>query len=101
MWSNLPDDEGSTVTIYWSLQWANSLDQSGLHVRLWQGYASAAGEDLMAAEKPVELDGHDFDFVYNENDKWMWKHRNTERNYDTGQLAAFCIGLLLDHIASR
>ena len=101
MWSNLPNDEGSSVTIYWSLQWGNSLEQSGLRVRLWQGYASAAGEDLTRFEEPAELEKHDFDFVYTETDKWMWQHRDTKREYDTGQLAAFCIGLLLDHITSQ
>jgi hypothetical protein len=101
LWSNLPDDEGSTVTIYWSLQWGNSLDQSGLRVRLWRGYASAAGEDLAPREEPVELENHDFDFVYTETDKWMWQHRHTKREYDTGQLSSFCIGLLFDHITAQ
>ena len=98
LWSDQPDGEGSTVTIRWSQQWGNVLDQSGLHVRLWQGYASAAGEDLMTFEKPVELQEHEFDFVYAESGNWMWQCRDTQRYYDTGQLASFCIGLLLDHI---
>ncbi len=101
MWSNLPDNEGSTVTVYWSLQWGNSLEQSGLRVRLWQGYASAGGEVLTRSEEPVELEKHDFDFVYTENDKWMWRHRHTKREYDTGQLSSFCIGLLFDHITGQ
>jgi hypothetical protein len=38
--------------------------------------------------------------VYSEAGKWMWEHRDTKRDYDTGQLASHCIGLLLDHIAA-
>jgi hypothetical protein len=101
MWSDLPDGEGSTVTVRWSVQWGNSLDHSRLRVRLWQGYAPAAGEDLMTFEEPVELQSHEIDFVYAESGSWMWQHRDTKRTYDTGQLAAFCIGLLLDHITSQ
>jgi hypothetical protein len=100
MWSNLPEGEGSTVTFYWSMQWANSLDQSGLSVRLWQGYAPAAGEGVIAFDEPVEIQEDRFDFVYSEAGKWMWEHRDTKRDYDTGQLASHCIGLLLDHIAA-
>lgn len=101
MWTSQPDGEGSTVTIRWQLQWGNVLDHSGLHVRLWKGYASAAGEDLVTFVEPVELAGHAFDFVYTESEKWMWQHRDTSRTYDTTELASFCVGLLLDHITGN
>lgn len=98
IWSSSPDREGTTVTIYWSRQWANTLNQSGLRVRLSRGYAPAAGEDLMALEKPVELEEHEFDFEWGKAGRWVWQHRPTGRGYDTAQLAAFCMGLLIDRI---
>lgn len=101
MWSSSPDREGTTVTLYWSQQWSNVLEHSGLHVRLWRGFAPAAGEDLVAFEKPGELESHEFDFEYGESGRWVWQHRHTHQVYDTAQLAAFCIGLLLDHITGR
>jgi len=101
IYSRAPDGEGTTVTLYWSQQWANTLDQSGLRVRLFEGYAPAAGEDIIAFEDPREIDEHEFDFEYGESGQWIWKHRGTGRYYDTAGLAAFCIGLLLDHITTR
>jgi len=61
-WGQSPEARGTTVTFYWSQSWANVLDQSGLHVRLWRGFASAAGEGLIAFEKPRELEQHEFGF---------------------------------------
>ena len=40
---------------------------------------------------------HEFDFELSESGRWTWQHRDTKRYYDTAELAAFCIGLLVDH----
>jgi hypothetical protein len=99
IWSQSPGREGTTVTLYWSQQWANTLDHSGLHIRLWRGYASAAGENIMASEQATELAHHEFDFDFAESARWLWRQRHTDKVLDTSQLAAFCVGLLLDRIA--
>lgn len=101
IWSSSPNHEGSTVTLYWSQQWANVLSQSGLRVRLWKGYAPAGGEDLATWEDPEELEEHQFDFEYNVSRQWVWQHRDTGRVYGTQQLAAFCLGLLLDRVTAQ
>ncbi len=100
-WTQSPDREGTTVTLYWSQQWANVLDQSGLRVRLWRGFASAAEERIVHFEEPRELESHEFDFEYGESGQWIWQHRGTSRYYDTTQLATFCIGLLVDRIIKQ
>jgi len=97
IWTKSPNREGTTVTLYWSLSWANVLNQSGLRVRLFEGYAPTAGEDIIAFENPTEVGGHEFDFEWGESGQWVWQHRDTKRYYDTAELAAFCIELLLDH----
>lgn len=100
IWTQLPDRKGTTVTLHWSQPWGNVLEQSALHVRLWRGYASVGGE-VLAFEEPVRLEGHEFDFEYGESGKWVWQHRGTRHTYETGQLAAFCVSVLLDHITSQ
>ena len=50
---------------------------------------------------PEELEAYEFDFEYDESGRWVWQQRDSRRKYDTAQLAAFCIGLLLDHITGR
>jgi hypothetical protein len=97
IWTQAPNREGTTVTLYWSQQWGNVLSQSGLHVRLWEGYSGAAGEGLIAFEHATEVGGHEFDFEWGESGQWIWQHRETKRLYDTAGLAAFCFGLLIEH----
>jgi len=57
----------------------------------------AAGEDIIAFDNPTEVGEHEFDFEWGESGQWVWQHRDTKRYYDTAELAAFCIELLLDH----
>jgi hypothetical protein len=52
LWSARPDGEGTTVVAYWSQPWGNTLDQSGLRVTLYRGYAAAGSQDVFAFEKP-------------------------------------------------
>jgi hypothetical protein len=92
-----PNHEGTTLTLYWSTSYSNVLHESGLHVRLWYGYAGAAGEGVIAFENPREVAAHNFDFEWGEFGQWLWQDRNTKQTYDTTGLAAFCFGLLIEH----
>jgi len=97
IWTQAPDHEGTTVTFYWSQSWGNVLSQSGLHVRLWEGYAGAASEGPLAFEDAAEVGGHEFDFEWSESGQWVWQGRDTKRSYDTAALAALFVGLLIEH----
>ena len=97
IWTQAPGNEGTTVTILWSLAYSNALIDSGLHVRLWEGYAGTPGEGVIAFESAREIGKHNFDFEWGESGRWLWQHRDTKRYYDTASLAAFLLGLLVDY----
>ena len=47
--------------------------------------------------EPKELETHTFDCEYSESGRWLWQDSGTKQLYDTEQLAAFCMRLLIDH----
>lgn len=96
IWTQAPEQEGTTVTITWSLPYRNVLSRSGLHVMVWEGYASLDGENLVRMEEPRKRATHEFDFEWSESRQWVWQGRQSKRTYDTAGLAAFCMGLLVD-----
>jgi len=96
IWTQAPEREGTTVTVGWSLPYRNVLEHSGLHVRVWEGYAALDGENLAAFEQPRERAAHEFDFEWSQARQWVWQDRQTRRTYDTAGLAAFCVGLLVE-----
>jgi hypothetical protein len=97
IWTTAPERDGTTVTVTWRLPYSNVLENSVLDVTLWDGYASLYGEYIPSHSQPRERATHEFDFEWSEARQWVWQHRKTKRGYDITGVAAFCIGLLIDH----
>ena len=72
------------------------LNESELKVRLFEGFAPTAGEGLISFANPTEVAEHKFDFEFSDSRQWIWQHHDTKRYYNTAELAAFCVGLLID-----
>ena len=96
IWTQSPNHKGTTLTLYWSLAYSNVLNESELKVRLFEGFAPTAGEGLISFANPTEVAEHKFDFEFSDSRQWIWQHHDTKRYYNTAELAAFCVGLLID-----
>jgi len=85
--------DGFTMTVAWSLQWANSLQHSSLYAKLWEGARDWAG--------PMnELSSSDFDFDRLASGTVGWRAAGEgNRFYRTPELADWAVGRLMDTVS--
>ena len=88
---------GLTLTHCWYNKYSNTLDDSGLYVRIWQG--KRGFPHIINFEDPVKLHESIFDFDMIGESKYGWRERtNPRRFYTSKELADSNMKLFLDKI---
>ncbi len=91
---------GLTLTHCWYNRWSNTLEKSGLYVRIWQG--KCGFPHIINIKDPVKLHESIFDFDMIDKSKYGWRKRtNLRRFYTSKELADSNIKLFLDKIRNK
>jgi hypothetical protein len=90
---------GFSLHFRWSVQFLNSLQDSALYLRLWEGAVTISGSRSIAFEKPKKLEELVFDFDLSSAGKPIWRETSgEERSYSTRELQKLAMTMLLEKI---
>ena len=91
----------SLLSTVWILKYANTLNESGLYVKLFERYKDEFGEVSSDLSKAKQVFEASYDLDLGREDEVGWRNTKRYKNFmATDQFAETCFMLLVDHIQS-